>query len=121
MRSIARGLLPTPPRSSGNRRPYGPPDIARLQFIRHARDLGFPLDSVETLLVLSDDPTRPCAEVDVIARAQLAQVERRITQLTALRHELARMVSHCAGGTVAECRVIETLADHAHCSANHAA
>lgn len=116
-----RGLLPAPPRNAGNRRQYGYPDIARLQFIRHARDLGFALESVAALLLLSDDPTRPCAEVDAIASAQLAEVDRRITQLTALRGELARMVRHCSGGTVAECRVIETLADHAHCASSHAA
>ena len=114
-----RGLLPAPPRSPGNRRLYGPADIARLQFIRHARDLGFPLEAVEALLVLSDDPTRPCGEVDAIARTQLAEVDRRIVQLTALRTELGRMVLHCAGGTVGTCRVIETLADHALCQIAH--
>ena len=116
-----RGLLPPPPRNAGNRRLYGTSDVARLQFIRHARDLGFPLATVAALLILSDDPARPCAEIDAIASAQLAEVDRRIAQLTALRGELGRMVALCAGGTVGTCRVIETLADHALCTTSHAA
>ena len=34
-------LLPSPPRSEGNRRLYDADDLRRLRFIRHARELGF--------------------------------------------------------------------------------
>ena len=115
-----RGLLPAPTRSNGNRRLYAKSDIARLQFIRHARDLGFALSSVETLLGLADQPGRDCAEVDALARGQLAEVDRRIAQLTTLKAELGRIVAQCAGGTVAECGVIACLADHALCTGDHA-
>ena len=63
------GLLPPPPRSEGNRRLYGMRDLRRLSFIRHARDLGFEIDAIRTLLTLQDNPTQPCAEADSIARA----------------------------------------------------
>ena len=66
---------------------------------------------------------RPCDRADVIARRHLADVEGRITRLEGLRRELVRMVEGCAhaneGGAVAECRVIETLANHAHCVGEH--
>lgn len=114
-----RGLLPAPPRSDGNRRLYSRADIARLQFIRHARDLGFGLGSIGTLLSLSDHPGTDCAAVDTIARAQLAEVERRMQQLAALQSELTRMLDHAAGGTVATCKVIACLADHALCTTEH--
>jgi DNA-binding transcriptional MerR regulator len=114
-----RGLLPIPPRSDGNRRIYARSDIARLQFIRHARDLGFALGAIETLLNLSDHPDRPCAEIDALAQQQLAEVDRRIAQLTALRLELGRITVQCAGGTVADCGVIACLADHALCRGDH--
>jgi DNA-binding transcriptional MerR regulator len=110
-----RGLLPEPPRSDGGRRLYDPAHIARLRFIKHARDLGFDLGAITALLALSDQPAQDCASADSIARAQLAAVERRITQLAALRDELARMVRDCAGGPISHCRVIESLADHANC------
>ncbi|WP_333824664.1 MerR family transcriptional regulator [Pinisolibacter sp.] len=108
------GLLPAPARSDARRRLFGPGDLRRLSFIRHARELGFDMEAIATLLVLQDDPHGSCATADAIARARLAEVERRITALEALRGELQRMVDECANGRVAECRVIETLADTNH-------
>jgi hypothetical protein len=45
-----------------------------------------------------------------MARRHIAEVDRRIAHLTALRAELRRMVEECGHGRVSECRVIETLA-----------
>src|ERR1700720_740241 len=47
------GLLPAPPRTSGNYRTYGADHLNRLRFIRRCRDLGFTLDQVRDLLRLS--------------------------------------------------------------------
>ncbi|MBP8231227.1 MAG: helix-turn-helix domain-containing protein [Rhizorhabdus sp.] len=114
------GLLPEPPRTQAGRRLYGTDDERRLAFIRHTRDLGFEMDALRALLELSDQPDRPCGEVDAIARAHLAAVEAKISQLTALKDELARMVKSCSHGQVSHCRVIEALADHRRCdSINH--
>jgi DNA-binding transcriptional MerR regulator len=113
------GLLPEPERSSGNQRLYSSAARDRLTFILHARELGFPLGSIRALLDMADRPDQPCADVDDIARAQLAAVEERITRLRALKAELERMVVQCAGGKVATCRVIEVLGDHALCAADH--
>ncbi|CFX34479.1 HTH-type transcriptional regulator ZntR [Candidatus Filomicrobium marinum] len=104
------GLLPRPRRSEGNQRLYGKQDLERLLFIRHARELGFPLGSIRELLSLSDQPDQPCDEVDRIARTQLAQVKRRLAQLRALQAELQGMIDRCSGGRVADCRIIERLA-----------
>ena len=106
------GLLPAPARSEGNRRFYGDGDLRRLSFIRHARELGFEVDAIRTLLFLQDTPDQSCAQADAIARARLVEVESRIASLTALKAELSRMLDECACGRVSECRVIETLADH---------
>lgn len=108
------GLLPAPARTEGNRRVYDEADLRRLAFIRHARELGFEVDAIRTLLSLQDQPDQSCAAADTIARARLAEVDRRLARLTALKAELQRMVDHCAAGRVSECRVIETLADTTH-------
>ncbi|UJX47247.1 helix-turn-helix domain-containing protein [Xanthobacter sp. YC-JY1] len=110
------GLLPHLPRSEGNRRLYDDAQVKRLAFIRHARELGFGLDAIRTLLTLQDRPDQSCAEADAIAGARLDEVRRRISSLKALEAELEHMVQACAHGRVAECRVIETLADHGQCS-----
>ena len=88
--------------------------MARLAFIRHARELGFEVDAIRTLLSLQDDPDQPCARADEIAKARLAEVENRMKSLQALRKELQKMIEECACGRVGECRVIETLADRSH-------
>ena len=110
------GLLPAPVRSEGNRRHYDDADLRRLMFIRHARALGFEIDAIRTLLTLQDNPSQPCATADVIAKARLAEVDQRINSLVALKAELELMVEGCSHGHVAECRVIEVLADHGKCA-----
>lgn len=117
------GLMPEPTRTEGNQRRYGRKHAQRLAFIRHARELGFPLDAVRELLSLSDDEDRSCAAADAIARDHLAAVERRIARLNALKAELERMIEQCKGGRIADCRVIEVVADHSHaqCLSDHSA
>lgn len=104
------GLLPAPGRTAGNYRAYDLGHLGRLSFIRRARDLGFSLDQVRELLGLADQRDRSCDAVDLIARQHLADVERKIADLHALRDELADVIGRCGRGTVAECRIIETLA-----------
>jgi len=113
------GLLPAPDRSAGNQRLYGRQVQDRLAFIRHARELGFPLEAIRDLLSLSDKPDQTCAAADLIAQTQLTAVRARIARLRALEGELQRMVAQCAHGTIADCRVIEVLGDHQLCEASH--
>ncbi len=111
-------LMPSPQRNAGNQRVYSPEQAQRLQFICHARALGFHLDGIRKLLQLADHPNQPCATADHIAQQQLGEVEQQIQRLTALKAELQRMIEQCRGHTVSDCRVIEVLADHSKCAAS---
>jgi DNA-binding transcriptional MerR regulator len=113
------GLIQPFKRSEGGHRLFGPEDVKRLKFIRHARELGFGIDEIRELLVLADNPETSCNAADSIARAQLEQVEIRLEKLFALRKELRRMVGECGHGRVSQCRVIEVLHDHRHCAGSH--
>lgn len=108
------GLLPAPRRSAGNQRLYGSEHFARLAFIRHSRDLGFSQAAIRELLEFASHPERPCETVTRVAQAHLEDVKRRISRLTALKAELERMIMQCRGDRVADCRIIETLADPSH-------
>lgn len=108
------GLIAAVPRSVGNRRLYDAADLKRLTFIRHARELGFDVEAIRTLLSLQDEPAQSCAAADAIAKARLTEVEARIARLTALRAELEEMVAQCARGRIDACRVVEILADGGH-------
>lgn len=110
------GLMPEAPRTDGNRRVYDAAATRRLAFIRHARDLGFEVDAIRELIALAEEPQASCHAADSIALRHLADIDSKVARLTALRAEVARMVEQCAGGRVAECRVIEVLADHGQCS-----
>jgi DNA-binding transcriptional MerR regulator len=103
------GVLPRPARLGNGRRAYDEADVRRLGFIRHARELGFALESAQTLLALQENPEDSCVEASRIAQAQLDEVERRIATLRSLQLELSRMVAECNKGSVAQCRVIEAL------------
>jgi DNA-binding transcriptional MerR regulator len=103
------GLLAAPIRTEGKQRRYGAPDIMRLNFIKHSRELGFDVDDIRELLALSAQPEQPCENADNITERHLATVDQRIAQLQALRAELARMLANCEGGCVADCRVLESL------------
>lgn len=109
------GILPEAERSAGNQRLYGSDALDRLSFVRHARELGFPLEAIRELLSLSDQPEIACAAADEIATRQLVTVKDRITRLQALQGELERMIAQCAHGTISDCRVIEVLGNHELC------
>jgi DNA-binding transcriptional MerR regulator len=114
------GLLPAPDRTESERRVYGETAVRRLTFIKHARQLGFAVDAIRTLLALTDEPDRPCEEANALAAEQLADVEAKISRLEALRSELKRMVEASCHGRAGDCRVIEVLSDHRLCGHDHA-
>lgn len=105
------GLIDAPPRTEGGQRRYGSETLERLRFIRHGRGLGFTLEAIRELLDLSTHPDQSCAEADRIARRQLADVEARIAQLSALRAELKLMVESCGCGQVRDCQVLHVIAE----------
>lgn len=113
------GLIRPFTRTEGGHRLYGPEDVRRLKFIRHARELGFGIEEIRELLHLSDNPETSCSAADAIARSHLEQVEIRIVKLKALKKELMRMIAECGHGRVSQCRVIEVLSDHKRCASDH--
>jgi len=80
-----------------------------LLFIRHARDLGFTVEDIRSLLDLASQPDQSCASVDAIAETHLAAIDLKIASLEALRGELSRMLKCCAKGRIAECMIIDVL------------
>ncbi|SFR99223.1 MerR family transcriptional regulator [Sphingomonas jatrophae] len=107
------GLIDPPARTDGNYRAYRPEDLERLRFIRRTRDLGFSLDEVRALLNLAAQRDRDCGTVDELATRHLEEIDRKIADLMALRRELAGVIASCAGGTMADCRILGAFAPSA--------
>jgi len=112
------GLIDAPERSEGNQRRYSKDGLKRLSFIRHSRELGFSIEDIKGLLELSQHPEKPCNNAHNIATRHLGDVRARIAKLRRLERELKR-ISGCDADTIADCAVIETLADHSLCEADH--
>lgn len=112
-------LIPKPERNQGNQRIYNESHRKRINFIRHSRQLGFSLDQIRQILELTDDPTQPCDAVNSIAKEHLDGVTYKIARLQEMQKELERIVNECASKRVAECRIIEVLADHNLCHTQH--
>lgn len=103
-------LLPAPARSAGRYRVYDTADVRRLAFIRPARELGFTLDQVRTLLALSaNDGEGACAEVRELAASHLEDVRAKIVDLRAMERVLADAVRRCVAGEAPGCPVIDAL------------
>ena len=90
-----------------------------MRFIRHGRDLGFPLEAIRELIALSQNEDRSCAEVDEIARRHAADAKARIKRLKSLERELNRMIRECSVDRVADCRIMEVLSNHEFCMREH--
>jgi MerR family transcriptional regulator, mercuric resistance operon regulatory protein len=102
-------LRPAAPRTGGGRRVYGPEERRLLTFIRRARDLGFALTEIRTLLSLGAPGDASCAEVKEVASAHLESVRAKLADLQRLEYMLADAVSRCTGDTAPACPVLEIL------------
>ena len=113
------GLLAEPERTGGNQRRYPAAALARLRFIRHARDLGLSLNQIRELVALNDHPDRSCAEAHAIAQTHLADIRDRLRRLQALERELVRISGACDQKTAGSCRILSVISDHALCAGDH--
>ena len=104
------GLVPAPSRR-GSYRDYSDADVHRLRFIANARDLGFPIEEIRTLLGLWSDRARSSAEVKALAKARADELGRKAQALEEMRRSLTRLADACQGDDRPDCPIIERLAE----------
>ncbi len=102
-------LMPPPARTAGGYRAYEEGHVRRLAFIRRARELGFSIEQIRTLLALSEPSRASCAEVRDIARTQLHEVRAKMADLARLEGILAETISRCSGNPAPSCPVLDML------------
>ena len=104
------GLIPKPDRSSSGYRLFDDETIARLQFIRRAKELGFTLIEIKELLSLRLDTTTSCADIKSRAEAKIADIDEKIRTLKRMKTTLKKLTSKCNGqGSVNECSILDAL------------
>ncbi|MDR5732228.1 Cu(I)-responsive transcriptional regulator [Caballeronia sp. LZ025] len=104
------GLLNPVGRTSAGYRVYGPQEVHALRFVRQARRLGFLVEDIRKLLALWQDRSRASAEVKAIAQEHVAELDRRIAELTDMRDTLAHLAKHCHGDGRPDCPILDKLA-----------
>lgn len=110
------GLLHPASRSDNGYRHYSAQELHQLAFIKRARDLGFTLEEVGKLLALWQDRQRASAEVKALALSHIAELNRKIGELSSLRDTLSELVTHCHGDQRPDCPILKELASGACCT-----
>ncbi|MBC8036584.1 MAG: helix-turn-helix domain-containing protein [Rhizobiales bacterium] len=103
------GLLARSERSAGGHRVFSAGHLARLNFIRRAREMGFSQNEVRALLSLSDGELASCGEVKALAENHLMAIRRKIRDLKRLERLLSATAAQCTGGKTPNCPVIEAI------------
>jgi Cu(I)-responsive transcriptional regulator len=103
------GLL-RPDRAENGYRDYSMTDIHRLRFLQRSRSLGFSVEECRQLLSLYNDKERESGDVKTIAKAKLAEIDRKLAELASLRDMLSHLVDHCHGDHRPDCPIIDGLA-----------
>jgi MerR family mercuric resistance operon transcriptional regulator len=104
------GLLVPTTRTSSSYRMYDPAASARLMFIKRARELGFTLDQVASLLSLSGK-AEPCAAASDLASRHLRDVQEKINDLIKIAAILSATLAACDAGNSDGCPLINALAN----------
>ena len=105
------GLLPAVHRTDAGYRQYGEKEVHTLRFIHRARTLGFSMAEIAELLKLWQNKRRASADVKRIALAHVADLERRIAEMEAMRQTLAELAHCCVGDDRPDCPILSGLAD----------
>jgi Cu(I)-responsive transcriptional regulator len=105
------GLLPDVGRTDAGYRQYRDKDVHTLRFIRRARDLGFGMAEIAQLLKLWQNRRRASADVKRIALAHVADLDRRMQELDAMKRTLGRLADCCHGDQRPDCPILDELAE----------
>lgn len=104
------GLLPKPPRERSGYRQYPAEAVARVRFIRRAKDLGFTLKEITELLELRIDPDKSCGDVRALAKAKIVDVENKMADLARIKGALEVLAKACRGkGPTSECPILDAI------------
>ena len=104
------GLLPKALRTQSGYRLYDDSDVHTLRFIQRARSLGFPLETIRTLLALWRNRRRSSAQVKELSLRHVEELERKITEMQAMVRTLKHLAHNCHGDERPDCPILDDLA-----------
>ncbi|MDE2468360.1 MAG: Cu(I)-responsive transcriptional regulator [Bradyrhizobium sp.] len=108
------GLIAPAERLENRYRAYDNNDVQTLRFIQRARSLGFSLKEVASLLSLYRDRRRASRDVKRLALAHVAELDRKIAEMKAIRDTIANLAERCHGDQRPDCPILEELETPSH-------
>jgi len=96
------GLLPPPPRTSGQRR-YDSTALYRLAIVQQARQLGFTLEEIRQLFFGFRRVTRASERWQKLSQRKLAELDALMSGIKTVRRLLKKMMQHCHCDTLDQC------------------
>ena len=105
----AIGLIAAARRTDAGYRLYDERDVQVLQFIHRSRELGFSLEQIRTLLALWQDKQRASKDVRAMAKQHMAELDRKIADLQAMRRTLETLAAKCHGDARPDCPILDDL------------
>lgn len=113
------GLIKVAGRNEAGYRQYQEKDLDTLRFIKHARDVGFSLAQIQTLLNLKNNPNRTSAEVKQLVGDHIAALQEKIARLQSMAATLQSWHQCCQGNHDPECAIINQLSNPPSESCHH--
>jgi DNA-binding transcriptional MerR regulator len=89
------GLLPRPARTQGGYRLYKEQEVADLEFIQKAQQLGFSLKEIRELFSIQRHPHEVCEHVRDLIAQKLGVVRAKIAELQAMEMDLSGALRQC--------------------------
>ena len=84
--------------------------MARLRFIKRAKNLGFTLNEIKELLFIRHNPNATKADVKDRTLARIKEIQEKISDLTRIKTALEHLASSCDGHvSLDECPILEAL------------
>lgn len=105
----AHGLIARAGRTQSGYRTYDGEDVHVLRFIRRARDLGFSMKEIKTLLGLWNNRRRASADVKRLATGHIADLDAKIAAMQAMRRTLVTLAHNCHGDERPDCPILDDL------------
>ena len=106
-----RGLIAPRREPFTGYRSFTEKDLAKLRFLKKARQLDFSIKDCSELLILYEQPDRASLDVKIIASKKLKELDTKANELNSLRSQLKILVERCSGDHQPDCPIVEALAD----------
>ncbi|WP_373653342.1 MerR family transcriptional regulator [Schlesneria sp. DSM 10557] len=105
-----QGLLEPPQRKGSGYRQYDEQTVQLLQFIRRAKQLGFTLKEIKSLIALQSDVAAPRSEIRRQSLQKIAEIDAKIADLQRMRSDLKSLIDQCHGdGSIQGCPILDAL------------